>query len=541
VGSAGALNPRLPGVVRPDSGTIDWVERVRIGYVPQAFSYDPAKTPIDIIGYDNAAFLGQCGIGKDLWDKPAKDLSGGEKTRLSLACALSEMPDLLILDEPTNHLDISGMEWLEKLLSDFDGAVLVVSHDRFFLDKVCTGIWEILDGNLRQYLGNYSSYLRQLRKEEIHVAKEREKWASKVKNLRAEVRDRRQWFEKAHKDAGQNDFYRRKAKKHARQFKAKESILKRLMDNEPPKPRIIQRITVEVSHRGYRTETLARAIDLTFSYDAPACGETKSLLRKVNFSIKPGQKVGLIGQNGCGKTTLLNLLTGKLVPLSGQVWVNPGVKTGYLSQMLESLDLTKSATENVCMSTGLLRADARNILGKMGITEDTQTQPMATMSMGERARVAFTCMTFGQFDLLLLDEPTNHLDSAARNAVEDSLASFGGSMVIATHDRYLLDTICDTIWHIEGGLLTVHQGNYTSYKNSLASSQIEPAERDEKAYELLLKSRLAHIASQISTSRHESEKKDLDRQYRETLEQLRNMRKNSPTGSGKCPPCRSRI
>lgn len=527
VGSVAPGTFRRPEeMIRPDSGSIDWVRRVRIGYVSQAFPYDLAETPVEIIGRDRVAFLGRCGLMKERWDIPSGNLSGGEKTRLCLACAISEEPDLLILDEPTNHLDINGMEWLERTLINFGGTVLVVSHDRFFLDKVCTGIWEIRDGKLREYTGNYSSYLNQVRNEESHIAREREKWATEVKNLKTEVRERRQWYEKAHKDAGQNDFYRRKAKKHARQFKAKESALRRLMDNEPEKPRIVERITVEVSHRSYRTETLARATDVTFDYGAESASRQKgNLLHKVNFTIKPEQKVGLIGRNGSGKTTLLRLLTGELEPLSGEIWMNPAARIGHLPQMLENLDLTRSATENVCRSTGLLRAEARNLLGKLGITEDAQTQPTAAMSMGERARVALACLTFGGFDLLLLDEPTNHLDTVARKAIEDALISFSGSMVIATHDRYLLDSVCDTIWHIENGLLTVHPGNYSSYRDFLVEREIEPAERDAKAYELLLKSRLAHIASRIWASRDETEKEDLDRQYREVLKLLQDIKK----------------
>jgi ATPase subunit of ABC transporter with duplicated ATPase domains len=511
------------GEIEPERGSVDWIKKPKVGYVPQIFHHDGSKTPLDLIGYERAEYLGQCGVGRNLWDNPAENLSGGEKTRLSLAMALSSRPEMLILDEPTNHLDIPGIEWLEKLLSSYKGTVLTVSHDRSFLDAVCQEIWEVREGRLTCFPGNYSDYVRTVEANLAYERREYAKWSREVRELTKEIRSRRQWYDKAHKDAGQDDFLRRKAKKHARQFKAKEAALQRLEARKPRLTRDEQPVLARVAHAGKRTQTILRAEGLGFEY--PGSGETepRPILSAADFRVRPGQKIGLIGRNGCGKTTLLRLITGTLSPTDGMLWVNPGINTGYLAQMLEGLDGESSAAANVSSETGLKVGDARNLLGRLAVMGEAQMRPFRTLSMGERTRVAVACLCFGEYDVLLLDEPTNHLDVTAREAVEAALESFPGAVVVATHDRFLLNRLCKTIWHMESGSIAVHEGTYSDFRKRRDDSG-SPEDKNREASELAVKAEIAYLVSLISAAKDPAEKAELEERYTAALAKLKEIR-----------------
>lgn len=508
------------GQTAPDRGAVSWVTKPRIGYVPQVFGFDLDKTPFVLAGQANTETLGRFGVGKSLWDVPVGNLSGGERTRVSLALAFKDDPEMLILDEPTNHLDIAGIEWLERLLVSFTGTVLVISHDRYFLDKVCNQIWELRSGRLTAYPGGYSAYREIALSNQASLRREHEKWSREVRELETEVRNRRAWYEKAHKDAGKNDFYRRKAKKHARQFKAKDRRLSKTIEAEPELILPEMKPLVRVSHEGYRTKTIARADGLAFRYES----ERPWLIRDVSFAVRPGKKTGLIGFNGSGKTTLLKLITGELSPLSGNMWLNPNVKLGYLSQMLSTLSPENSAATNLTRNTEMPLQQARDLLGMIGVMRDAQLRPVRTLSVGEQTRVAMACLTYGNYDCLVLDEPTNHLDAMARDAVERALKSFPGAVIVATHDRYFLDTVCDNIWHLLRGSLTAHEGNYSSFVKSAESSTgpLDSAAENEKEARLLaVRANMAYVVSKIGTARTGSEKAELDRQYDELAAELR--------------------
>lgn len=528
------------GEIDPDRGAVEWGRKPRIGYVPQKPDFGENETPLDLIGYDKAPFLGQCGVSRELWDHPCRELSGGEKTRVLISVALSADAELLVLDEPTNHLDIPGIEWLEKTIRAFAGTVLAVSHDRFFLDAVSTEIWELRDCHLATYSGGYSAYTRAVREDQAHRTKEYAKWQRRVRELATEVRDRRQWFEKAHDDAGKNDFLRRKAKKHARQFKAKEATLGRLLAREPGIRRQDDGLAVSIAHAGHRTRTVLRASDLCFWYEAssetpaqeppasrPRSHPSRRIVDNATLSLGPRDKVGLIGPNGGGKTTLIRLLLGELQPGSGTVWRNPEVRIGYLSQVLAELDIDSNAASTISERTGLPVADARNLLGRMGITGDMQLNSNGTLSMGERTRVAICCLCFGAFDALVLDEPTNHLDVTARECVEQALSSFPGAVIIATHDRYLLDRVCNTIWSMSHGGLEVSRGNYSEFRgrgdrSSKAGASSEKT--NDAARQLALQADLAYLASRISASRDAEVTADLELEYASTLSRLKTLR-----------------
>ncbi len=520
----------IAGKVNPGHGRVDKVKAYTIGHVPQVFPDTSRKTPLSMIGPYKSAYLGRFGIKKMLWDCPCSTLSGGEKTRLLLAMAFSENPDLLLLDEPTNHLDIPGIERLEKALREFHGTILIVSHDRQFLDSLCTGIWQIENYRVKSYSGGYSAYVQTREVEEAHRLKEYAKWQDRVQRLSKEVQDRRQWYDKAHKDAGQNDFLRRKAKKHARQAKAKEKRLEALLERKPESAAVARQVSVGLAASSYRTKTILRGQGFSFKYSA----SEPEIVKDARFRVSPGEKVALVGPNGCGKTTMIKLLAGILSPGTGSLWVNPAVQVGYLAQMLEGLDPGKTGAESVSKKTGRLVSEARNLLGYLGITGETQTLPLQKLSMGERTRVAIACLTFAPYDLLLLDEPTNHLDLIARETIEEALMAFPGAIIVATHDRFLIKRFCNTVWYLEHGELQVHQGTYQEFqewRNTQGRSKALDVEgesldrtlRDREARELAVRAKLAYLASQLVVATDAGVKAGLEAQYEQAVSELKRL------------------
>lgn len=527
----------ITGDTRPTQGVVEWAATPKIGYVPPqedagAFHDD---TPLGIVGHEHSGLLGRFGIPGHLWDKPAYVLSGGERTRLLIAVAFSKSPDLLVLDEPTNHLDINGIQRLESLLKEFSGTALIVSHDRYFLDSVCSEIWRIESCNVKTYKGNYSAHLQARQAEQANMTREYAKWQTAVDRLAGEVRARQQWYDKAHEDAGKNDYLRRRAKKHAMQVKAKRKRLDRLMEHRPEKPRILKPVTIEFQEGAYRTKTILRACDLSFRYEAAA----PRIISGAGFTVSPGEKIAIVGPNGCGKTTMIRLFADELRPETGSLWINPNIKVGYLAQMLEHLDLGSSAADNVSVRTGRPVPEARHLLGYLGISKHTQMLPLGNLSMGQRTKVALACLTFAPFDLLLLDEPTNHLDVIAREAVEQALEAFPGAAIIASHDRFLIEKVCTSIWYLEQGKLHVYQGSYSGFAKWFETRKEgklpgtgggtetkneggQPA-GDRRAVELALRTRLAYIASQLSVVEDPDEKLRLDAEYGETLAQLKRL------------------
>lgn len=532
----------ITGDIKPGRGVVEWAKTPNIGYVtPQEDAgVFQQKTPLDLISPERAGALGRFGLPSRLWDKPAAALSGGERTRLRLALAFSKNPDVLVLDEPTNHLDIHGIQQLEAMLKEFPGTVLVVSHDRYFLDSVCSEIWLIENCNLRTYKGNYSAYLQARQAEQTHMAREYAKWQTAVDRLAVEVRARQQWYDRAHKAAGTNDYLRRRAKKHATQFKAKQRRLDKLLDQKPEKPRKLKPVTIKFQEGSHRTKTILRARDLCFRY-APGAPQ---VIKDACFSVSPGEKIALVGPNGSGKTTMIRLFAGELQPEAGSLWVNPNIRVGYLAQMLEHLDLSRSAADNVSTHTGRPIPEARHLLGYLGVSKHTQMLPLGKLSMGQRTKVALACLTFAPYDLLLMDEPTNHLDLIAREAVEAAVRAFPGAAIIASHDRYLVDKSCTSIWYLEQGKLHVYGGSFAEFTRWLESrksgrpdgaaggvdtdeaggghARREPP-GDRKAMELALKTRLAYIASQLALADDARDKLRLETEYQEALAQLRRL------------------
>lgn len=379
------------------------------------------------------------------YQRPLTHLSGGQQTRVLLGRLLLEAPDLLALDEPTNHLDINAIEWLEGFLKDFPGAVLAVSHDRYFMDAVASTVWELDFGSLDSYRGNYSHYVQQ--REERH-------------DLLLKEYEAQQEF-----IAKQEDYIRRHiAGQNTRQAKGRLRRLERLKRDElilRPRQRRDMHLRMKTTLRS--GDLVLRTRHLTIGYDVP-------LFQSPDITLRRGEVAALIGPNGVGKSTFVKTVIEQLPPLAGEVKIGAAVKIGYFAQAHELLNPKNSILDEVLSVKEMGLGQARDYLGQFLFSGDDVFRPVETLSGGERGRVALAKLALAGANFLLLDEPTNHLDIASQEILQNVLADFEGTILIVSHDRYLIDALATQIWALSPGRLDVYEG---SYKEFLAAREKE--------------------------------------------------------------------
>lgn len=376
------------------------------------------------------------------YDKPLPQLSGGEKTRAALGRLLLEEPDLLILDEPTNHLDIDAVEWLEQYLALFPGAVLAVSHDRYFIDKFADMVWEIEYGRLQTYRGNYSAYSKQR--------------ASQRETLRHDHYWQRQFIQKEEEFIRRHMGSRGTAQAKGR-LKKLETMKKRGAILEGG-PRQRKQMSLEMSAHPRSGDQVIVTRDLRIGYEARA-----PLLNAPDLLVRRGETVAIIGGNGVGKSTLLKTLSGELPPLAGAVRLGAKVKIGYFAQAHETLNADNAIIDEIRAVKPLPLSHARNWLGRFLFSGDDVFRPVSSLSGGERGRVALAKLALQGASLLLLDEPTNHLDIDSQEVLQQVLASYEGTILLVSHDRYLVDALATQIWEFTPGKLQVIDGGYQEY------------------------------------------------------------------------------
>lgn len=393
---------------------------------------------LDGYHYENRIKRVLIGLGytEEWWEQDAATLSGGQKTRLMLAAALVRNPDFLILDEPTNHLDIVMTQWLEAYLREFKGGLLVVSHDRAFLDNVAVRILEMEAGKLQSFKGNYSRYLEQK--------------AIQTATLEAAY-------------AAQQDYIAR-TEAYIRRFKA--GIKSKMARGRQSQLNRLERMDAPVKNEEFElrlppaTECADRVLimeDLSIGY-----GE-KVLAQGINITLRRGEKAALLGANGTGKTTLLKTILGEIQPLKGKAKIGNRVQIGYFSQSYERLDPRQTLLENFVMEYGFTEERTRSMLGGMLFHGDDVFKEIGTLSGGQKARLVLLKLVLDGANCLVLDEPTNHLDIMAREAVEAALTAFDGTVLVVSHDRYFINEVADRIWEIEDGQLKDYKGNYDFY------------------------------------------------------------------------------
>ena len=388
------------------------------------------------------------GLDKHPMEMQVSKLSGGEKAKLALARQLVGLAgvDVMFLDEPTNHLDIQTTEWLEKFLKEFKGAQLIVSHDRFFLDQVCTRIVEV--DNLRAWTwkGNYSQFVKQKTESEAALGdliKNTEKKIQSTMGALAQMK---------------------RANKYDKSISAKHKMIERMQQEvkalraRVPKQRKSLIMTLDAVDKA--SMDVLEITDACMTFE----GLKKPILDNQDLEVRKGDRIGIVGGNGQGKTTLLKLINGELKLTSGKKDLAPGCAIGYFHQDHATLDFNLSPVEQI----GLLRpdfqyGDIRAALGRFQFSSEQVETKLSQLSGGERARVALLKLLLEDNNLLLMDEPTNHLDMASKDTLEETLKAYTGSLITVSHDRWFLDQVVNRIWELNDGIVKVYYGNYTDY------------------------------------------------------------------------------
>jgi len=406
--------------------------------------------------------LERLGLDKHPMEMPVAQLSGGEKAKLALARQLVGLAgiDVIFLDEPTNHLDIQTTEWLESFLRDFKGAQLIVSHDRYFLDQVCTRIIEIDNLRAWPWKGNYSQFITQKVASESSLNDQIKTTEKKIQSTLGALQQMK------------------RANKYDKSISAKHKMVERLQQElkalkaRMPKKRKPLIIKLEAVEKGSRDVLMIEDGTKTFE------GLERPILNNQSLEVRKGDRIGIVGGNGQGKTTLLKLINGEEKLDSGKLSLAPGAIIGYFHQDHGTLDFSLNPIEQIQkLRPDFQYGDIRAALGRFQFKNDQVETKLSQLSGGERARVALLKLLLEDNNMLLMDEPTNHLDMESKETLEEALINYEGSLVTVSHDRWFLDQVVNRIWELENGVITVYYGNYTDYIR--AKKGLPPLGEDE--------------------------------------------------------------
>ena len=407
------------------------------------------------------------GLPESDFDKPIRALSGGQKKLIGLARLMLARPSVLLLDEPDNHLDMPGKAFLEKLISEYPGAVVIISHDRYILDAIATHIAEIEDRRITTFIGNYTDFIidkeeRLARQEELYQIQQREFGRLEMALKRYKV-----WVIF-------ND-------KFASRIHAMEARIARIEKIERP---TLERRKLGLELNGWRgsnqvleLENVTKSFALPTSVNANKQSD-RIILNNVNLLIRHGERVGLIGANGAGKSVLLRLILGKEMPTLGEIKIGPSVKVGYYAQEHETLDFNQTVIDAVRLFGNMSESNAVSFLIRYLFSYQQTTQHIGSLSGGERSRLQLALLVLSGANFLLLDEPTNNLDIASAEVLENALNDFNGTVLVISHDRYFLDRTVNRIFALENASITEYIGGYSDYAakvrvNANAQKQVQ--------------------------------------------------------------------
>lgn len=534
----------LVGAIQPDGGhLIQARQGIQIGYLLQSTAYTTNHFAQMLHEQDDVKqieeFLKICStLGLQQvqdWDaKRFQGLSGGEKTKLALANIWMTKPDLLIMDEPTNHLDFQAVEWLIAEMAAFQGALLIISHNRYFLDRSVQRIIELDGGEIRTYAGNYTFYREEKARQyesQLHQYNVEKKRQTQIE---AEINQLQNWSEKAHRTAGKKgtaaerrqmglrEFERVKAKKMDKQVKSKLKRLESMRTNGVAKPQQEQQIYFQFDDASKHGRSLIEAREIEIGYHH--C----PLIRDSSFTVLRGERVGIIGKNGSGKTTLLRILLGQLSVQEGEIWVSPSAKMAYLSQDVNDLAAEDTIAQLLEQATAQERTEMRTLLANMGFAQSMFQNDIRTFSLGEQTRLKIAMFISQANNILILDEPTNHLDLHSREQLERTLETYRGTLLLVTHDRYMLERLCNKLLVFEHGQIRKFEGSFQEYTQKLESPARQRNKRtNDKANQqeelIVLENRIAYVLGQLSQltsvdpayAKFDAEAKQLMQQKRE--------------------------
>ncbi|MFS0783059.1 ABC-F type ribosomal protection protein [Bacillus sp. 1P06AnD] len=526
----------LMGLVEPDKGTIRFFpENLVIGYLPQMVDIRDGKKIEDMYSNDYMQQLSKIGNGHDLLEilSSRGSASGGEKVKLALTALLDKKPDILFLDEPTNHLDAKGMEWLLKQLNAFKGAIILISHDRHFLDQLATGILELENGKLTAYTGTYSDYRLQKEKDRESLQRAYDNQQQHIRDIEEQISHLSQWASKAHRQQGKKGFAAEsrikeidgvRAKKRDKQVQSKRKRLEAELKKEKvEKPEEEWKVDFSFRAEQKHGKRILEAKGLAKSF-----GE-RTLFEKSHFYVKGGEKAALLGENGSGKTTFVSMLLGNEDITKGSLWKSPSLKIGYFSQELTDIPLEKTALEFI--NAGVQTSLARTILANMGITALQLKNKLSAFSQGELMKVKLVSMLLDSYDLLVLDEPTNHLDLPSRETLEKTLSEFTGTLLIISHDRYLIDAVCDKLLVIEGKRIKRIESTLKEHEKR-AEQNVERAKLDEDNERAVNELKRIELIGQLSTVQPDSE------EYKKLNEEFDQLMHSSNRNDGQSKGCK---
>ena len=482
------------GKIEPTSGEIIWYKNnVKIGYMKQATEYEDLEST----------------------------LRGGEKTKKLLNDVIHRDYNFLVLDEPTNHLDYLGVAYLVREIKKFNGTIIIISHDRYFLDQCVTRIIEIENQKITEYNGNYT-YYRKKKQEDyenaVHLYVEQEK----IKNrINMQIEELEGWSDKAHRESrkkaietgnkfGGKEYNRVKAKKMDNQIKSRIKRLEKMKVEGLEKPKEEEKVLFQIKESKKIGAVVVDAKDISKSFDK------KILFEKSSFYIKHGEKIGIYGPNGCGKTTFIKALLGKM-DVDGDLYISPTRKIGYISQDVIGLNEECSMIELFNFENRQELGQLRTKLNLIGFNAEMLDRKVKYLSLGERMKLKIILMIQEQCEVLILDEPTNHIDLHVREQLEETLRSYNGTIILVTHDRYMLEKICDKLLVFNNKKIIRYEYGIHEYLNNIEKNKKKDKDKKSKnklEEKIILENKITYILSCLSSCTIGSEEyKRLDEEY----------------------------